>query len=73
MKKMVVTVGYFVRGDNVMATRIPSHGPASGVFEAMDYLEGEGNQTIVSEDFSDTAVADYDGDSLFIQRKERDA
>lgn len=65
-----VIAGWFVRGENVMATRIPSHGPAStGVFEAVDYLEGEGNQTIVSEDFSDTAGSDYDGDSLFIQRK----
>jgi len=67
-----VTVGWFVRGDNVMATRIPSHGPAStGVFEAVDYLEGEGNQTIVHSDFSETAGSDYDGDSLFIQIKDK--
>lgn len=65
-------VGWFVRGDNVIATRIPSHGPAStGVFEAMDYMEGEGNQVIVHEDFTTTAGADYDGDSLFIQRKDK--
>lgn len=64
--------GWFVRGESVMGTRIPSHGPAStGVFEAVDYLEGEGNQTIVHEDFSETAGSDYDGDSLFIQRKSK--
>ena len=64
--------GWFVRGDNVIATRIPSHGPAStGVFEAVDYMEGEGNQVIVHEDFTTTAGADYDGDSLFIQRKDK--
>lgn len=64
--------GWFVRGESVMGTRIPSHGPAStGVFEAVDYLEGEGNQTIVHQDFSETAGSDYDGDSLFIQRKDR--
>ena len=67
-----VTVGWFVRGESVMGTRIPSHGPSStGVFEAVDYLEGEGNQTIVHEDFSETSGSDYDGDSLFIQRKDK--
>lgn len=67
-----VPAGWFVRGESVMATRIPSHGPAStGVFEATDYLEGEGNQTIVHQDFSETAGSDYDGDSLFIQRKDK--
>lgn len=67
-----VSAGWFVRGESVMATRIPSHGPAStGVFEAVDYLEGEGNQVIVHEDFSETAGSDYDGDSLFIQRKDK--
>ena len=62
--------GWFVRGENVIGTRIPSHGPAStGVFEAIDFLEGVGNQSIVHEDFSVTAGSDYDGDSLFVQSK----
>lgn len=67
------TVGYFVRGEMVMATRIPSHGPAStGVFEVIDFLAGEGNQAIVSEKFSETIGSDYDGDALFIQYKSKD-
>lgn len=64
--------GWFVRGETVIGTRIPSHGPAStGAFEAVDFLAGEGNQTIVHEDFSETAGSDYDGDSLFIQTKSK--
>jgi hypothetical protein len=67
-KKDGVVIGWYVRGESVLATRIPSHGPAStGAFEAVDYLEGEGNQVIVHEDFSVTSGSDYDGDSLFIQ------
>ena len=55
-KKDGVVVGWYVRGESVLATRIPSHGPAStGAFEAVDYLEGEGNQVIVHEDFSVTS------------------
>lgn len=65
-------IGYFVRGELVLATRVPSHGPAStGVFEAVDFLTGEGNQTIVSNEFSKVIGSDYDGDALFIQRKSK--
>jgi hypothetical protein len=57
-----------------MATRIPSHGPAStGVFEAMDYLEGEGNQTIVSETSQTLRVPIMMEIHCLFSVKERDA
>lgn len=63
-------LGYYVKGDMVIGSRIPSHGPASsGVFEVIDFSEQEGNQTIVSDEWTTTAGADYDGDALFIQAK----
>lgn len=66
------TIGYYVKGDVVLATRVPSHGPAStGVFEVVDFLSGEGNQTIVSNEFSKVIGSDYDGDALFIQHKSK--
>lgn len=65
-------IGYFVKGEVVLATRVPSHGPAStGVFEVVDFLSGEGNQTVVSNEFSKVIGSDYDGDALFIQRKSK--
>lgn len=65
-------LGYYVKGEMVMATRVPSHGPAStGIFEAIDFLSGEGNQTVVSNEFSKVIGSDYDGDALFIQHKSK--
>lgn len=66
-------LGYFARGEMVMATRIPSNGPSfTGVFETIDFLSGEENGTIVSEEFTGVVGADYDGDQLFIQSKGKD-
>lgn len=65
-------LGYYVAGEYVLATRIPSDGPHStGVFEVVDFLSGPGNDTVVSEEFSGVVGSDYDGDNLFIQQKDK--
>ena len=65
-----VLIGYYVKGDTVIASRIPGHGPSStGVFEVVAFSKGEGNQVMVSSEFNDIIGADNDGDALFIQHK----
>lgn len=67
------TLGYFVRGDYVLGTRIPSHGPSmTGAFEIVDEITGPGNNTIVPEGFTKIAGSDFDGDQLFVQWKGKD-
>jgi len=64
-------VGYFVKGDTVMATRVPSHGPSSTMwFEVVDFDKGNGNQiTVPYKSYEKITGGDFDGDSLFIQTK----
>lgn len=65
-----VQIGYHVKGEKVIASRVPGHGPSStGVFEAIGFDKGEGNQVMVSSEFNDITGSDNDGDALFIQRK----
>ena len=65
-----ILIGYYVKGDTVMASRIPGHGPSStGMFEVVAFNSGEGNQVMVSSEFNDIIGADNDGDALFIQHK----
>ena len=65
-----VHIGYHVKGQTVIASRIPGHGPSStGVFEVMAYNDGDGNQVMVSSEFNDIIGADNDGDALYIQHK----
>ncbi len=65
-------VGFYIKGDTVIATRVPSHGPSStGVFEAVDFLADEGNQVIIPHENSKIMGSDLDGDALFIQAKNR--
>lgn len=61
--------GYQVRGDLVIASRVPGHGPSStGVFEVLGFDETtDGNQVMVPSEFNEIIGADNDGDSLFIQ------
>ena len=63
-------IGYHVKGDKVIASRVPGHGPAStGVFEVVGFDSSEGNQVMVSSEFNDIIGSDNDGDALFIQMK----
>ena len=63
-------IGYYVEGEKVIATRVPSNGPNfTGVFEVIDFATGKGNQVQVPASFSKIAGADLDGDALFIQHK----
>ena len=65
-----VLIGYHVKGETVIASRVPGHGPSStGIFEVIGFNEGEGNQVSVSSEFNDIIGADNDGDALFIQTK----
>lgn len=62
--------GWYVKGEHVIASRVPGHGPAStGFFEVVGFHETEGNQVSVSSHFNDIIGSDNDGDALFIQRK----
>lgn len=63
-------IGYYVPGETVIATRVPSNGPNfTGIFEAVEFTVGNGNQVQVPTSFSKTIGADLDGDALFIQHK----
>ena len=63
-------IGYHVKGDTVIATRVPSSKPGdTGIFEIVGFHEGEGNQVSVSSDMNDIFGSDNDGDTLFIQTK----
>lgn len=66
-------LGYFVRGEFVIATRIPSHGPSmTNVFEVVDEITGPGNNVIAPRDFMEVIGADNDGDQMFVQWKGKD-
>lgn len=63
--------GYIVKGESVLMTRVPGHGPAStGVFEVVGFDKGEGNQVMVPSEFNDIVGADNDGDALFVQTRD---
>lgn len=65
-----VLTGYYVKGETVIASRVPGHGPSTtGVFEVINFDEGQGNQTMVSSEFNDIIGSDNDGDALFINTK----
>ena len=66
-------IGYYVEGETVIATRVPSNGPSfTGIFEAVGFQVGEGNQVQVPTSFTKIVGADLDGDALFIQHKGKD-
>jgi hypothetical protein len=63
-------IGYHVKGDTVIASRVPGHGPSStGIFEIVAFNSSAGNQVMVSGEFNDIIGSDNDGDALFIQTK----
>ncbi len=65
------TYGFFVPGDVVMATRIPSHGAQStGFFEVVDFERSGASQVQVPDSFSNVTGQDFDGDALFINTKD---
>lgn len=65
-------IGYYVQGDLVMATRIPSHGVQStGFFEIIDTTGEKGNTVQAPNKFKKIIGSDNDGDKLFIQHKGR--
>lgn len=66
-----ILVGYYVEGDTIIATRIPSHGPQStGVFEVIDFDKTGGSQVQLPSEFAlKTTGGDFDGDQVFIQHK----
>ena len=67
-----VLVGYHVKGDTVIASRVPGSKPGdTGVFEVVGYDKGDGNQVMVSSEFNQIIGADNDGDALFIQTKSK--
>lgn len=67
-------IGYYVPGETVIATRVPSNGPNfTGVFEVTGFTTGRGNQVQVPTSFSKIVGADLDGDALFIQHKSKNA
>lgn len=69
------TVGYYVPGEYVIATRVPvGHVGFTGIFEALDFRDDKSNQVIVASQFKDLVGSDDDGDSLIINTiaKEKD-
>lgn len=64
--------GFYVPGDTVMGTRIPSHGPQStAFFEVVDFDVSGSSQTMVNDQFTEVSGQDYDGDALFINVKDK--
>jgi len=62
--------GFYVPGETVIATRVPSNGPNfTGIFEVVGFGTGKGNQVQVPTSFSKIIGADLDGDALFVQHK----
>lgn len=62
--------GYYVTGDVVMGTRIPSHGVQStGFFEVVDFEASGNSQTMVPKQFGLITGQDHDGDTLYINAK----
>lgn len=67
------SVGFYVPGDVVMGTRIPSHGPQStGFFEVVDFENTGTSQVQVPPKFTKVTGQDHDGDALFINVKDKD-
>lgn len=65
-------IGYYVQGDTIMATRIPSHGVQStGFFEIVDTTGEKGNTIQAPNRFKKIIGSDNDGDKLFVQHKGR--
>jgi hypothetical protein len=63
-------IGYYVEGDSIMGTRIPSHGPqTTGFFEVIDFAEEEGNNIQLPNKFKEIVGSDNDGDQIFVQHK----
>jgi len=66
------SVGFYVPGEVVMGTRIPSHGPQStGFFEVVDFENTGSSQVQVPPKFTKVTGQDHDGDALFINVKDR--
>ena len=64
--------GFFIPGETITATRIPSHGPQStGVFEVVDFDRTGASQTLVPKRFTKVTGQDHDGDTLFINHKDK--
>ena len=64
--------GFYVPGETVMATRIPSHGPQStGFFEVVDFETTGTSQVQVPAGFTSVTGQDHDGDALFINIKDK--
>lgn len=65
-------IGYYVEGDSIIATRIPSHGQQStGVFEVVDFTGETGNNIQLPNEFKQIVGSDNDGDQIFVQHKGR--
>jgi len=66
-----IQIGYYVKGDTIIASRVPGHGPSStGVYEVIAFDNStDGNQVMISGDMNAITGADNDGDALFIQTK----
>ena len=68
-----VIIGYYVKGETVLVSRVPGHGPSStGVGEVVGFDSGDGNQVMVPTEFNKILGSDNDGDALFIQTKGED-
>ena len=64
-------IGFYIPGDNFMATRIPAHGPQStGFFEVVDFDTTESSQIQLPPEFAlNITGGDFDGDQVFMQYK----
>jgi hypothetical protein len=71
-KGLESSYGFYVPGETVMATRIPSHGPQStGFFEVVDFEVTGTSQVQVPKKFTKVTGQDHDGDALFINVKDK--
>lgn len=64
-------IGFYIPGENIIATRIPSHGPQStGVFEAIGFDSTGASQIQLPYEFAQNITGgDFDGDQVFIQHR----
>jgi hypothetical protein len=63
---------YYIPGENVLATRVPSSGPSfTGVMEAVDFDTTGASNVMIPTKFKETIGSDDDGDQLFISIRDK--
>lgn len=65
-------IKYYLPGENVVVTRVPSSGPSfTGVMEVVDFDTTGASNIMIPSEFKEVIGSDDDGDQLFINTKDK--